>query len=119
MSTAATDSCIFCRIARRELGGPWLAENDHALAFRDLHPQAPVHVLVIPKLHLSGIHAAEPAQQPVLGAVLMLARDVADAEGLGDSGYRLVTNQGADGGQSVSHWHVHVLGGRAMAWPPG
>jgi histidine triad (HIT) family protein len=119
MSTAALDSCIFCRIARRELGGPWLAENDHALAFRDLHPQAPIHVLVIPKLHLTGVHAAGPEQLHVLGAVLLLARDVAAQEGLGDRGYRLVTNQGEDGGQSVFHWHVHLLGGRQMTWPPG
>jgi histidine triad (HIT) family protein len=116
---AAMDNCIFCRIVRKELGGPWLAENEHAIAFADLHPQAPVHVLVIPKLHIQGVHALTQTDAAVAGAVLLLAREVAAQKGLGESGYRLVTNEGQDGGQSVFHWHVHVLGGRMMQWPPG
>jgi histidine triad (HIT) family protein len=119
MAEDSTQSCIFCRIVRGEIASPRLGENTHAIAFRDLHPQAPVHALVIPKLHVRGIHDVTAAQQAMLGDVLLLARDVAAAEGLGESGYRLVTNQGADGGQSVFHWHVHVLGGRSMQWPPG
>ena len=94
-------------------------ENEHVLAFRDIRPAAPTHILVIPKAHLAGIHDAEAGQLEALGHVLLAARDVAEQLGLAKDGYRLVINQGADAGQSVFHLHCHVLAGRRLAWPPG
>lgn len=111
--------CLFCRIARGEIPAQKVAENDHALAFRDISPQAPTHVLIIPKAHLADSAAQlEAAQAMGLGAIFELAAQVARAEKL-DSGWRLVTNVGSHGGQTVSHLHFHLLGGRPMQWPPG
>ena len=112
-----TDSCLFCRIVRGELPVPTIAENEHAIAFRDINPQAPVHVLVVPRRHVASLAEAEDALE--LGAVALLAAEVARTEGIDQSGYRAVMNSGADGGQSVHHLHMHLLGGRAMKWPPG
>jgi histidine triad (HIT) family protein len=112
--------CIFCRIASGEIPGTVIARSDHALAFRDLNPQAPTHVLVIPIRHVaSAAHLAAADRAPVFGEVMALAAQVAAELGLADAGYRLVVNTGKDGGQSVDHLHVHLLGGRGMAWPPG
>lgn len=112
-----SDSCIFCRIVRGEIPATTVAETDQAVAFRDLNPQAPVHVLVVPKVHVASMaQADDPA---LLGAVLHLAADVARREGIADAGYRTVLNTGNDGGQTVHHLHAHVLGGRHMTWPPG
>lgn len=108
--------CIFCRIAAGDIPASVVARNAEAMAFRDLNPQAPVHVLVIPVGHVGSAAEADAA---TLGAVMALAREVAAALGVAGSGYRLVTNVGADGGQSVGHLHVHLLAGRAMRWPPG
>jgi histidine triad (HIT) family protein len=112
-----TNDCIFCRIAAGEIPATIIAENDQAIAFRDLHPQAPVHVLVIPRRHVRALDAADDVGE--LGAVMHLAAAVARQEGIADTGYRVVSNTGDDGGQTVHHLHVHVLGGRAMSWPPG
>lgn len=109
--------CIFCRIVRGEIPSTRVAESDKALAFRDLNPQAPVHVLVIPKVHVTSL--AEASDPEMLGAVMHLATEVARQEGIEKSGYRTVFNTNADGGQTVDHLHAHVLGGRHMAWPPG
>jgi histidine triad (HIT) family protein len=111
--------CLFCKIVTREVPANILLENDHVLAFHDIHPGAPKHVLVIPKEHLTSIHDATPAHAALLGELMLAGREVAEKLGLGDSGYRLVVNTGADAGQSVFHLHLHVLGGRPMAWPPG
>ncbi len=112
--------CIFCRIAAGEIPAEVVARTGGALAFRDLHPQAPTHVLVIPVRHVqSTVELAGDDRMPVLGELMRLAVEVATQLGLADSGYRLVVNTGADGGQSVGHLHVHLLGGRQMAWPPG
>ena len=111
--------CLFCKIVKREIPAKIVLENDHALAFEDVNPQAPKHFLVIPKKHLEGVHHAKPEDSATLGEVLMTARNVAEQAGLGEGGYRLVVNSGKDAGQSVFHLHVHVLGGRQMAWPPG
>lgn len=111
------DACIFCRIVAGTIPAQIVAQNDVALAFRDLHPQAPVHVLVVPRRHVDSLAAADDAAE--LGAVLALAAEVARLEGVAESGYRLVTNVGGNGGQTVGHLHFHVLGGRAMTWPPG
>lgn len=111
-------SCLFCKIVAREIPSAIVFENDHALAFRDIHPGAPTHVLVIPKKHLRGIAEAEAGDAALLGEVLLAAKTVAAQEKL-DGGFRIAINNGPDAGQSVFHLHVHVLGGRQMAWPPG
>lgn len=110
---------IFQKIIDRQIPADIVHETDRALAFRDIHPQAPVHVLVIPKKPLRGVSAADDGDEALLGHLLTIARKVAAQEGLDVTGYRLVINDGANGGQSVDHLHVHVLGGRRMSWPPG
>lgn len=109
-------NCIFCKIARGEIPATIVAQNEAAIAFRDLDAKAPVHVLVIPRQHITSLaHSSDPA---TIGEVLVLAAEVARKEGL-ERGYRVVINTGADAGQTVHHLHAHVLGGRNMAWPPG
>ncbi len=110
-------NCIFCQIVAGDLSAVKVAESDHALAFRDLNPQAPVHVLVIPKAHVDSL--AEADNPEMLGAVLQLVAEVARLEGVAETGYRTVFNTNKDGGQTVGHLHAHLLGGRHMAWPPG
>ena len=112
-----TETCLFCRIAKGEIPTKFVAETDEAVAFRDIDPKAPVHVLVIPRQHLTSLATAE--DEEVLGQLLMLAAKVARTEGISESGYRVVANTGPDGGQSVDHLHFHVIGGRRMTWPPG
>ncbi len=109
--------CLFCKIAQGEIPATVVKETADALAFRDVNPQAPTHVLVIPKRHVESLNAADSAE--LLGHILLLARDVADAEGIASGGYRVVINTNADGGQTVFHMHAHLLGGRPMRWPPG
>jgi len=111
--------CVFCRIAAGEIPAARVLETDEVLAFHDLNPQAPVHVLVIPKRHVDSVGAAEAADGALLGAVLLACRQVAEVCGVAASGFRVVLNTGADGGQTVGHLHAHVLAGRALAWPPG
>lgn len=110
-------NCIFCRIVSGEIPSKKVAETELALAFHDLDPKAPVHVLVIPKEHVNSL--AEAHDPAVLGAVMSLAAEVARLEGVEKSGYRTVLNTNEHGGQTVNHLHAHVLGGRHMAWPPG
>lgn len=109
---------IFGKIIRREIPATIVYEDDLCLAFRDVAPQAPVHILVIPKKPLPKLMDAGPEDQALLGHLLLIAKQVAAQEGL-EQGYRLVINTGDDGGQTVFHLHVHILGGRALAWPPG
>jgi len=111
--------CLFCSIVAGAVPAQIVLENEHVLAFRDIHPAAPTHALVIPRKHLAGVHDASPEDGAMLGQLVLTARDVAEKLGLAQGGYRLVLNQGTDGGQSVFHLHCHVLGGRPMAWPPG
>lgn len=112
--------CIFCRIASGDIPADVVAQSDRAIAFRDLNPQAPVHLLVIPREHVASAAAlGEGDRAAVFGHVMSLAAHVAGQLGLAEPGYRLVVNTGVDGGQSVDHLHVHVLGGRRMGWPPG
>jgi histidine triad (HIT) family protein len=110
--------CIFCRIAAGQIPATIIHQDDHVVAFRDLHPQAPVHVLLVPRRHLSSLDDARPDDADLLGRLLLAAREIAEQEGIAGA-YRLVTNCGPSAGQSVFHLHVHLLGGRAMAWPPG
>jgi histidine triad (HIT) family protein len=108
---------IFAKIVRGEIPADIVAESDRALAFRDIAPQAPVHILIIPKQSVATLDDTDdPA---LLGELLSLARDVARREGIAASGYRVVINTRDDGGQTVPHLHLHLLGGRALAWPPG
>lgn len=111
--------CVFCGIAEGRIPATTVYRDDDTVAFRDLNPQAPTHILVIPRRHIASVAATDRSDTGVLGAVLAVAVEVAAAEGLDQSGYRLVINHGADGGQSVGHLHVHLLGGRPMTWPPG
>jgi histidine triad (HIT) family protein len=114
---ADPQSCIFCRIARGEIPAQMVVNNKDVAAFRDLNPQAPVHVLIIPKRHVASLDDANDSD--LLGRMMTLAAAIARQEGIAKSGYRTVINTGKDGGQSVAHLHIHVLGGRAMEWPPG
>jgi len=110
--------CLFCRISVGEIPAARVHEDDLVFAIRDLHPQAPIHVLVLPKAHIASAADLTEASGPLLGRLFAVAAEIAAREGL-DGGWRLVSNVGADGGQSVAHLHVHLLGGRAMGWPPG
>lgn len=108
---------LFAKIARREIPATIVAESARCVAFRDIAPQAPVHVLIVPKAVHPTLNDVDDAT--LLGELLALARDVAVKEGIADDGYRVVINTNANGGQTVAHLHLHVLGGRAMHWPPG
>ena len=112
-----SSDCLFCRIIRREIPATVVREDADTLAFRDIDPKAPTHVLVIPKAHVASLNEATDAA--MLGQLLLVARDIAAAEGIDASGYRTVLNTGHDSGQTVHHVHVHLLGGRHMKWPPG
>lgn len=112
------DDCLFCRIIDGEIPATRVGESQTALAFRDIDPQAPTHVLVIPKRHVATVVALAAVSADELHAVFALAGRVAVDEGL-DAGYRLVANTGRDAGQLVEHAHLHLIGGRAMTWPPG
>ncbi|MDZ7630098.1 MAG: histidine triad nucleotide-binding protein [Gemmatimonadaceae bacterium] len=109
--------CLFCRIVRREIPADIVAETDACLAFRDITPQAPTHVLVIPKAHVDSL--AGVTDPVAAGQVLLLAADVARQLGAENAGYRVVLNTGVDGGQTVHHLHAHLLAGRPLRWPPG
>jgi histidine triad (HIT) family protein len=110
--------CLFCKIRDGAIASKRVAENEHAIAFRDVSPQAPTHVLVIPRKHLASLAEATAEDAALIGQVHLLAAQVARDEGLGD-GYRTVFNTGRAGGQTVFHLHLHLLGGRQMTWPPG
>ena len=109
---------IFAKIIRREIPASIVYEDDLSLAFKDVHPQAPVHILVIPKKPITQLAEADLEDQVLLGHLLLVAKKVAEEAGL-DQGYRVVINNGDDGGQTVEHLHLHILGSRPMAWPPG
>lgn len=110
---------IFEKIIDREIPADIVYENEHCLAFHDIQPQAPVHLLVIPKRRVENVANLTDEDQELAGKLLLAARDVAEKLDLVDQGYRVVANCGIDGGQSVDHLHLHVLGGRQMKWPPG
>lgn len=110
--------CIFCKIADREILGNIAYEDDRILAFHDLDPQAPVHVLIIPKKHIASLDDVTEEDRDLLGYIMMKVKDIAAQLGL-ENGYRLVNNCGEDGLQTVKHLHFHLLGKRKMTWPPG
>jgi histidine triad (HIT) family protein len=111
-------SCLFCKIVSGDIPAKRLYEDDRVLAFPDINPQAPVHILIIPKQHLASHAHATPEDAAMLGHLISAAGEIARAQNLAN-GYRLVINTGPDGGQTVDHLHIHLLGGRPMAWPPG
>lgn len=114
----SSDDCLFCRIAAREIEADLVAEGDEWIAFRDISPQAPTHVLVVPRRHLATLDDLE-ADQPLAGALFGAAARIARDEDLVEDGYRVVVNCGAGAGQSVFHVHLHLMGGRRFTWPPG
>jgi histidine triad (HIT) family protein len=113
------NDCIFCAIADREVPADILHESDHVVAFRDADPQAPVHILLIPKKHIDSLAGQDARDGEMLTEMLFAASHLARTEGIERSGWRLVSNVGPEGGQTVSHLHFHLLGGRQMTWPPG
>lgn len=112
-------SCLFCKIAAREIPARVIHETDTLLAFHDISPAAPVHVLIVPKRHIATLVDLTQEEAPLVGDMVITARTLAESLGVATRGFRLVWNAGADGGQSVFHIHLHLLGGRGLAWPPG
>lgn len=110
---------IFEKIAAREIPSDIVHEDDLCLAFRDVSPMAPVHILVVPKKPVPRLAASTAEDAPLLGHLLATATSIAKSEGIADSGFRIVINNGPDGGESVPHLHIHLLGGRHLTWPPG
>jgi len=112
-------SCLFCSIAAGDIPCTEVYADDEVLAFRDIDPTAPTHALVIPRRHLPSLDHLDPADADLVGRLLVLGADIARGEGVAETGYRFVVNCGREGGQTVDHLHLHVLGGRPMKWPPG
>jgi histidine triad (HIT) family protein len=113
------NSCLFCRIVQKEIPAQICAESENALAFHDIAPQAPVHVLVIPKRHIESVTDIGPNDSALTGELILLAHKAAELTGAKTNGFRLVVNYGPDAGQAVKHLHMHVLGKRKLSWPPG
>lgn len=111
--------CIFCKIANRELLADIVHEDEELLAFKDVQPQAPVHLLIIPKKHISSLTALKKEDRPLMGKAIALAKILAEKHGVENRGYRIVVNAGPDAGQAVAHIHFHLLAGRTLQWPPG
>lgn len=111
--------CLFCRMVQREVPAKIVDEDEDLLAFHDINPAAPTHVLIVPKKHISSLSDASDADAALLGKLMRAAHRIAEKAGIDKSGYRTVVNTGPNAGQSVFHLHVHVIGGRPMAWPPG
>jgi len=111
--------CLFCRMVAGEIQPDVVFQDEHLLAFRDIDPQAPVHILIVPKRHIATLDDLTDADEPLVGHLVTTAARLARQEGIADSGYRTVLNCNADGGQEVFHIHLHLLGGRRLGWPPG
>jgi len=111
--------CLFCKIVDGEIPAEIIHESDSAIAFRDINPQAPTHVLIIPRRHISTINDLRAGDEELVGSLYLAAKEIAQHEGLKDDGYRVVMNCGEGAGQSVFHIHLHLLGGRSLNWPPG
>ena len=111
--------CLFCKIVAGDIPSAKVYEDDKVLAFRDIEPQAPVHILIIPKEHIASANELNEENASVVGHIYAVAAKIAKEEGIAEGGYRIVNNCGVDGGQTVGHLHFHMLGGRSLAWPPG
>ena len=111
--------CLFCKIAAKEIPSTTVYEDDLVYAFRDIDPQAPVHILIIPKQHIASVNEITDENCAIVGHIFKVAAEIAKKEGIAEGGYRVVTNIGENGGQTVGHLHYHMLGGRSLQWPPG
>lgn len=118
-SRPASAECVFCRISRGEIPATVVHEDEDLLVFEDLNPQAPTHLLIIPRAHIASVDDLRDDERELAGGLFLAARDVARSRGVAEDGYRLVVNTGRDGGQTVDHLHVHLLAGRPLSWPPG
>ncbi len=116
---AQASECLFCKIARNDVPADVVHSSDNVVAFRDINPQAPTHILLIPKEHIESVASLGDQHERLLGEIMATATHLAEAENIDRSGWRLVTNVGANAGQSVLHLHFHLLGGRGFSWPPG
>lgn len=114
-----SQDCIFCKIAHGQIPVTLLVNNEHVAAFRDANPEAPVHILIVPKKHLTNMLQLSAEHREVMSAMYIAATALARQEGIAESGFRIVVNTGADAGQTVQHLHFHLLGGRKLGWPPG
>lgn len=113
------ESCLFCKIVAGDIPATRVHEDEQALAFQDIRPQAPTHVIIVPKQHVSSVLDVTASHEAMVGHLIRVAQEIARARGLADAGFRLVVNCGPAGGQTVYHVHIHLLGGRTMHWPPG
>lgn len=113
------NDCLFCAIARKELASAVVYEDDELLAFKDIQPQAPIHILIVPKKHIGGAMEIAAEDAPLLGRIVALSKQLAERFSVSQCGFRLVVNSGPDAGQAVDHLHFHFLGGRKFIWPPG
>jgi histidine triad (HIT) family protein len=111
--------CLFCRIIRRDIPASIVYEDERVLAFNDINPQAPTHVLIVPKRHIESLNSMSPDEDAIVGEIVRRAATIARERGIAESGYRTVFNTNSHAGQTVFHIHLHLLGGRAMTWPPG
>jgi histidine triad (HIT) family protein len=114
-----SEGCLFCRIAAGEIPAQRVYEDDEVVAFRDINPQAPTHIQVIPRRHIASVNELRPEDAALVGRLFLVARELAEKEGVAGKGYRLVMNTGPAAGQTVEHIHLHLLGGRPLHWPPG
>ena len=114
-----SEDCLFCKIVAGEVPSTTVYQDDDIIAFRDIDPKAPTHILVVPRRHIASLNDASEEDQALLGRLVLVARKLASDERIADDGYRVVNNCGSDGGQAVHHIHFHLLGGRPMTWPPG
>ena len=112
-------SCLFCDIVEKKIPSEPVFEDDRVYAFKDVHPQAPTHILIVPKKHVATVNDHADEEASLVGALFLRARDIAKTSGISEKGYRLVVNTNSWAGQSVYHLHLHLLGGRALSWPPG
>jgi histidine triad (HIT) family protein len=112
-------TCIFCKIVSREIASPLLYEDSELIAFKDIEPKAPHHILIIPKAHIATLNDTEEAHQAMLGKMMLVAKQIAQEIGVAEDGYRVLMNCNSGGGQAVYHIHLHLLAGRQMQWPPG
>ena len=113
------NGCLFCGLVEGKINAQIIYQDDRVVAFRDIKPQAPVHVLIIPRKHIAGVLDIEPEDHALIGQIFQVASRLAREQGIAESGFRVVVNSGADAGQSVFHLHYHLMGGRLMTWPPG
>ena len=113
------DECIFCKIVSGEMPGTIIYQDDDVTVFRDIHPVAPIHLLLVPNKHIASVNEVLPEDEPMMGRLFTLARELAKKEGINEDGYRLIVNTGAHGGQVVHHLHMHLMGGQRMRHPIG